>query len=178
MFMIRCWSSARRSSRCSSRRLPLGDVDVDAAVTNRRVTTVPDHSSAAENQPNGPIGPTDAVLAVIRVSMALHRFAVAVVYPLAVLVQAQAAQHAHRHGLVRRLQSHDAKELLGPLNRVGRHIDIPDADPSQFLGHPEQHVPFRQLLLQSPPVANVSHEYREPAGTRIDVQLDWRAGDE
>ena len=110
--------------------------------------------------------------------MALHRFAIALVHPLAILVQPQAAQNAHRDGLVRRLQSHDAKELLGPLNHVGRDIDIPDADPSQFFGHPEQRIPLRQFLPQSPAVANVSHEYHEPAGTRIDVHLDWRAGDE
>ena len=45
--------------------LPLGDVDVDAAVTNRDPTIVPDHPSAAKNQSDGPIGSTDAVLAVV-----------------------------------------------------------------------------------------------------------------
>src|SRR5262249_44640391 len=68
--------------------------------------------------------------------------------PLTVFGYPQPARDLHRQRLVGGRQPMDPPELWRAAHRLGRHIDIPNADPRRLLGHRQQRVAILKLLLQ------------------------------
>ena len=139
--------------------LPLGDVDVDAAVAHRIAGLIADHPPAPEDPAGLPVARADdAIFQFLRVGAAFHRLAIAGNHPVSVVGVAEIARGRDRHGFVRRRQAHQAEELRRAAQHAGGKLDVPDADARRPLGETEGFVALAQLALHPGAFGDVAKE--------------------
>ena len=119
----------------------LGDIDVDAAETNRHAGGVAQHTTAAKNPAHLAVRPADSVLGFEDVLAIRDGLFEAFDQAFLFFRKAQVSHHPRWHRLIGGRQAHDAEELFGATHCLASQVDIEDADPRRGLGQIKRRVP-------------------------------------
>ena len=130
-------------------RLAVRDVEVDAAVAQRRAVGCTDHAAAPEDPARHAVGTQDPVLDLVAVVAALERAPESCDHAVAVVRMAQRAHDVDRHAVGGGREAHDPEELRGAANPRGREVDAPHADARRLLRE-RQGVTVEGIAVQKP----------------------------